>query len=299
MPCILDSHRFVCTNSARVPPHGGFVRWSTRPLDLFRRNGSDDSGPSIWHTMSQNQRCSEFYEYGADGHPEETRPSTFLASLLLLKSPRLDFHMKRQSNHRSRNDSPRIVGTYAERICSSFTERGTVTTPTSWTQLRPWSICTHHRRLSSWERPTSSRPGFAPILSAEMPKQRTSWLSTIQRRLVFEDPWMHSYNSSRVCYDVEGLREPTRWQILGTWRMNPATHLLADASMASVTIEHSFIASPMTRATHASHRKSGLMNQRRYRRLTQPVCLDEQYPGVSETSDRWPQTRVVSTSMGK
>ena len=43
----------------------------------------------------------EFYEYGADGHPEETRPSTFLASLLLLKSPRLDFHMKRQSNHRS------------------------------------------------------------------------------------------------------------------------------------------------------------------------------------------------------
>ena len=79
---------------------------------------------SIWHTMSQNQRCSEFYEYGADGHPEETRPSTFLASLLLLKSPRLDFHMKRQSNHRSRNDSPRIVGTYAERIrVLQFTER--------------------------------------------------------------------------------------------------------------------------------------------------------------------------------
>ena len=189
----------VCTHSARVPPHGGFVRWSTRPLDLFCWNGSDDSGPSIWHTTSQNQRCSEFDEYGADGHPEETRPSTFLASLLLLKSPRLDFQMIRQSNHRSRNDSPRIVGTYAERIrVLQFTERVWELLPRLHPELNFDHEAFAHITVGFLREKGQSSSRLMGLCSSSNPKRGNAVKHSerhgihrilIQRRLVFEDPY--------------------------------------------------------------------------------------------------------------
>ena len=125
--------------------------------------------------------------------------AVFLFSLLFATSPRLDFHMKRQSNHRSRNDSPRIVGTYAERIrVLQFTERVWELLP----HLHPEVNFDHeafaHITVGFLREKGQSSSRLMGLCSSSNPKRGNAVKHSerhgihrilIQRRLVFEDPY--------------------------------------------------------------------------------------------------------------
>ena len=127
----------------------------------------------------------------------QTRPSTFLASLLFATSTRLDFHMKRQSNHRLRNDSPRIVGTYAERIrVLQFTKRVWELLPHLHPELNFDHEAFAHITVGFLREKGQSR--LMGLCSSSNPKRGNAVKHSerhgihrilIQRRLVFEDPY--------------------------------------------------------------------------------------------------------------
>ena len=180
--------------------------------------------------------------------------------------------MNKQSRNRVRKDSPRIIGTYSERIrLLQLTQRVWELLP----QLHPELNFDHeafaHITVGFLREKRRSPSRLMGLCSLSNPKRGNAVKHSerhgihrilIQRRLVFEDPYecirtIHHEFVHAMLKDFENPHGDRFWEHEG----RIVTHIHLDSCFNEIQYSvWPFIESPMTRATHAINngRKIGL-----------------------------------------